>query len=302
MTVNNERTDRTYQYSFFRFLFGTHRNREFALDLYNTLNHTDYTNTENIKIVTKNDIFYVFMKDDDSFMFCDRLILRETQSVWIANLPLTAFLHYGDAVRSYLHEKGISLTTHKKIVPPTVCSVAFYSGDRKIEDGTVLRLSADMYPKIDNPGIDAKVRLYNIGRNIDTLNSCRSAHEYSLITTDIEDFMAEGCSCSDAILKALDKVDSSYVLYPIVCSEYDEVRDMLNREYTLEEALKDRMEEGRVEGRAEGHTEGRDEKTVEFIVAMLEEHESLKKIIRYSGSDEETVRSVAEKRGLHVVE
>ena len=81
---------------------------------------------------------------------------------------------------------------------------------------------------------------------------------------------------------------------------------MLNREYTLEEALKDRMEEGRVEGRAEGHTEGRtegrDEKTMEFIVAMLEEHESLKKIIRYSGSDEETVRSVAEKRGLHVVE
>ena len=35
---------------------------------------------------------------------------------------------------------------------------------------------------------------------------------------------------------------------------------------------------------------------------MLEEHESLKKIIRYSGSDEETIRSVAEKRGLHVVE
>ena len=310
MTEKKDKSNRTYQDSLFQFLFGTHRNREFALDLYNTVNHTDYTNADDIKFVTLNDMLFVKMKNDVGFILYDRLNLWEAQSGWNYNLPLRNLLYGTDEIRRNLHERGLKPARNAKIPLSSVRCVAFYSGDKKVEDGTVLFLSDNMQPNFDDTDLQVKVRVYNIGRNIDLLNSCRSAHEYSLITTDIKDFMAEGYSREDAVRKALEKVDSSYVLYPIVCSEYDEVRDMLNREYTLEEALKDRMEEGRVEGRAEGRaeghtegrTEGRDEKTMEFIVAMLEEHESLKKIIRYSGSDEETIRSVAEKYGLHVEE
>lgn len=55
MTAHQNKANRKYQDSLFRFLFGTHRNREFTLSLYNTLNHTDYTNADDIEFVTLND-------------------------------------------------------------------------------------------------------------------------------------------------------------------------------------------------------------------------------------------------------
>ena len=162
----------------------------------------------------------------------------------------------------------------------------------------------------DDPDVEVKVRVYNIGRNIDLLNQCQPVKEYSLIITDIKDLMAEGLDREDAIRTALSKVDSSYVLYPIVCSEYDEVRDMLNREYTLEEALNDRLEEGLIAGRSEGRAQGRAEglaegiavKTTEFIVAMLKKKMSLRDIIELSNASEETIRDVAQQHGLNISE
>ena len=81
---------------------------------------------------------------------------------------------------------------------------------------------------------------------------------------------------------------------------------MLNREYTLEEALNDRLEEGliagRSEGRAEGRAQGREEKTMEFIVAMLKKKMSLRDIIELSNASEETIREVAHQNGLSISE
>ena len=81
---------------------------------------------------------------------------------------------------------------------------------------------------------------------------------------------------------------------------------MLNREYTLEEALNDHLEEGliagRSEGRAEGRAEGREEKTMEFIVAMLKKKMSLRDIIELSNASEETIRDVAQQHGLNISE
>ena len=159
-----------------------------------------------------------------------------------------------------------------------------------------------MNSDVNGSDVEVKVRVYNIGRNIYLLNQCQPVKEYSLIITDIKDLMAEGLDREDAIRTALSKVDSSYVLYPIVCSEYDEVRDMLNREYTLEEALNDRLEEGLIAGRSEGRAQGREEKTMEFIVAMLKKKMSLRDIIELSNASEETIREVAHQNGLSISE
>ena len=85
---------------------------------------------------------------------------------------------------------------------------------------------------------------------------------------------------------------------------------MLNREYTLEEALNDRLEEGLIAGRSEGRAQGRAEglaegiavKTTEFIVAMLKKKMSLRDIIELSNASEETIRDVAHQHGLNISE
>ena len=220
-------------------------------------------------------MFFVNMKDDVSFIIYDQL-----KSGWNENIPLQFLLFCTDELRR----------RNPKIRLPFIRCVLLYGGDKKVDDGTVLCLSDNMNSDVNGSDVEVKVRVYNIGRNIDLLNQCQPVKEYSLIITDIKDLMAEGLDREDAIRTALSKVDSSYVLYPIVCSEYDEVRDMLNREYTLEEALNDRLEEGRRE------------KTMEFIVAMLKKKMSLGDIIELSNASQETIREVAHQNGLSISE
>ena len=71
---------------------------------------------------------------------------------------------------------------------------------------------------------------------------------------------------------------------------------MLGYEYTLEDLKQNNYEKGREEGLKEGE----DEMTTVVIIRMLENHESMERIIRYSGADEETVRTVARENGLAV--
>ena len=100
MTAHQNKSNRKYQDSLFRFLFGTQRNREFTLSLYNTLNHTDYTNADDIEFVTLNDdMFFVNMKNDVGFIIHDQLNLWEAQSGWNENIPPRNLLYCNDEIR-----------------------------------------------------------------------------------------------------------------------------------------------------------------------------------------------------------
>ena len=121
-------------------------------------------------------------------------------------------------------------------------------------------------------------------------------------------------SLNEAVDEVLGNLDVNDVLYPLIHAEYEAVKEMIGLQYTVEEFKKDCYEdgvkvgrkkgraEGRAEGRDEGLTEGRDEKTVDVIVAMLKKNMHLDDIIEISNASEETVRSVAQKHGLHVEE
>ena len=68
---------------------------------------------------------------------------------------------------------------------------------------------------------------------------------------------------------------------------------MLNREYTLEEALNYRLEED-----YDLIHEGRKRNKV---VIMLKHHEPLDRILLYSGPDEAVVLSIAEEHGIPII-
>ena len=59
--------NRNYKDTLFRKLFG--ENRENALSLYNAVNGTHYTNAEDLEFTTLDDVVYMKMKNDVSFIF-----------------------------------------------------------------------------------------------------------------------------------------------------------------------------------------------------------------------------------------
>ena len=74
--------DKKYKDRLFRLIF---QDKKDLLELYNAINNSDYTNPEDLTITTIEDVVYMGMKNDLSFLIDDVLNLYEHQS---------SFCHY----------------------------------------------------------------------------------------------------------------------------------------------------------------------------------------------------------------
>ena len=74
---------RKYKDRLFCALFGSEERKKLTLDLYNALNGTHYTNPDDIQINTIEDIVYMGMKNDVSFLLANDMSLYEQQSTSI---------------------------------------------------------------------------------------------------------------------------------------------------------------------------------------------------------------------------
>ena len=136
MAINREYKDRL-----FRLLFGQEETKGNMLSLYNALNHTDYTNPEDLTITTIDDVIYVGMKNDVSFILADYINLWEQQSSCNPNMPLRGFLYFGKLYNSYVERNRRNIYGSVLIKIPTPQYVVLYNGtaDRPAEQK--LRLS-----------------------------------------------------------------------------------------------------------------------------------------------------------------
>ena len=69
---------RKYKDILFRFIFN---NKKDLLKLYNAINHTNYTNPDELIVTTMEDVIYIGMKNDLSFLIANDLNLYEHQKV-----------------------------------------------------------------------------------------------------------------------------------------------------------------------------------------------------------------------------
>lgn len=103
MQTNSKHKDRL-----FRFIFGNPEHKEWTLSLYNAINGSNYTNPEDIEFNTIDDIIYMGMKNDVSFLIMHVMNLREHQSSLNPNMPIRFFLHAGQLYDKYMTD-NISL-------------------------------------------------------------------------------------------------------------------------------------------------------------------------------------------------
>ena len=85
--VNNRRVRANHQYkdTVFRMLY---RDKANLLSLYNAVNDRNYTNPEELQIVTLENAIYMGMKNDLAFIMDMNLYLYEHQSTYNPNIPL----------------------------------------------------------------------------------------------------------------------------------------------------------------------------------------------------------------------
>lgn len=168
--VKSVKGNRTYKDTVFRMLF---REKKELLSLYNAMNGSDYSNPEELQIVTLENAVYMNMKNDLAFLADFHLYLYEHQSTVNSNMPLR-FLQY--VAKEY--EKltgGDSLYRRKRIPLPAPRFVVFYNGAGYFPEKSELRLSEAYETDKADPQLELKVQVLNIneGNNEKLKEQCR---------------------------------------------------------------------------------------------------------------------------------
>ena len=253
--VNKKHKDRLFSY-----LFGREENKQWTLELYNAINDSHYTDSDHIKITTIEDVLYMGMKNDLSFILHQMLSIYEHQASWNPNLPVRELMYLGKLYDRYIHENKLNIYGSKLIQLPVPKLVVFYNGTDDKEEDMVLQLK-DSFPENLRDGISdvsVKVRMLNInkGKNKKIMDACKPLAEYAWLIDEIRRNKDKGMDIETAVDLAIDAMPAEYSIRDFLIRNKAEVRNMCITEYNEEETMQMIREESREEGREEGRQQG----------------------------------------------
>ncbi len=264
MSVEKE-IKKNYRDSLFRHIFGNPEYKEWTLSLYNAVNGSNYTDVDALEINTLEDVVYMKIKNDVSFIVDNVMNLYEQQSTFNPNMPMRFLIYasklYGKRMQT-IESYDIYGTTLQKF--PASRFVCFYNGPDNKDDVAYLKLSSafgeDYDPNIElKSGVEVVVIMFNInyGRNKKLLEACRPLHDYSLLVSHmVENQKVKKLDPGAAFDAALDALPDDSPIKKILLAQRAEVRDMCITEFNQQRHDANLLAEGEARGRAEGKAEG----------------------------------------------
>ena len=238
--------NRSYKDRLFKIIF---EDKKELLSLYNALTGKNYQNPDELEINTIDDVIYMHLKNDMSFILDDWQNLFEQQSTFNPNQPLRGFFYFADLYKVKYFGKKIYSTRLLKI--PTPQYIVFYNGTTSMPDRKELRLSDAFQQPTAQPDIEVVAHMLNInyGHNKELMERCRKLKEYAQFIDIIRYYLRENKQWSNeqAISKAIDDCIKNNILRDIlqkerlrvmasILSEFDEVG---YKEMIQDEAIED---------------------------------------------------------------
>ena len=238
----------------FRFIFGNERHKDWTLSLYNAINGSAYTNPDDITITTIEDVVYLSMRNDVSFLISDTMNFYEQQSTFNPNLPIRMLIYAGLVYNAFMEKNKLNKYSPALKRLPTPKLVCFYNGTDDKEDRSVLRLS-DAFGR-DTTDIEVNVLMLNInyGRNKELLESCRPLADYSLFVDAVRKYSRGYVDKGDAVKRAIKDLPSDSALKKYLKAHEAEVMEMCLTEYNEKEERELLRQEALEIGREEGRT------------------------------------------------
>ncbi len=260
-TRTGETVNREYKSTLFAYIFS---NAENALALYNAVNGTDYGDPSGLEFNTLENVLYLGMKNDISFLFATRMNLYEHQSTWNPNMPLRGVFYLSALYKKYVAANGLDIYSSTKLPLPTPRYIVFYNGTEDQPETQELRLS-DSYElkcgdaaKGGDPALECVARVVNInyGRNQEMMARCRLLGEYAWLVNRIRKYCTGGLTLEAAVEKAVDDGIGEGILADILTKHRAEVTEMILEEYDEEFHIRCEKKLSYSEGEKAGYASG----------------------------------------------
>ena len=261
---NKQTHNRQYKDRLWRMVFN---NKEDLLQLYNAINHTDYQSPDDLEVNTLEDVLYLSMKNDVSFLVGGTMNLYEHQSTFNPNMPLRGVFYFSRVYEGYVADNNLMIYHEKRVRLPKPKYIVFYNGTKNQPDSMELKLS-DCFENTDNeaPCLECTATMLNInyGHNQELMKHCRRLEEYSIFVQCVREYIQSEPSVEDALEKAIDTCINQDVLADFLKKHRAEVTNMILTTYDKDLYEKILKEDAKEEGREEGLTKGRAETRAEL--------------------------------------
>jgi hypothetical protein len=149
---------RNYLDRLFNFIFGREEHKDWTLSLYNAVNGSHYTDPDLIEFNTVEDMLYMGMQNDTSFLISDIMSVYEHQSSYNPNMPLRMLGYTDELYAGYVTKHRLNKYGSAQLQLPVPRLVVFYNGEEDTEDEVILKLS-DSFPEGLRSESDIEIRV-----------------------------------------------------------------------------------------------------------------------------------------------
>ena len=263
--------NKKYKDRLFRLIF---QDRKDLLELYNAVNNSNYTDPEELTITTIEDVVYMGMKNELSFLIDDVLNLYEHQSSFSPNLPLRGLFYFSSLYREQIEPVKQRLYTNSPLYIPFPQYLAFYNGTKEEPERQELKLS-DLFIQNGKKAIPALectavVLNINLGHNRKLMEKCKALKEYAQFIAMIRENVGTGMIFEEAVENTVDNCIEKGILSEILRRNRAEVIEMILTEYDENEFRDFLKEEAWNEGNKVGLIEGTIRTCVDFKIPKEE--------------------------------
>ena len=232
-------------------IFGkdTERSKRWRLDLYNVLNGTNYTDPDALELNTIENVIYIKMYNDVSFLVDSQMTLYEQQSRPNPNMPLRGLLYFAELYQKHLAQKDLDLNRSSLVKVPNPRFVVFYNGEPKRPERYKLRLSEafELEDKSGDFEWTADVININPSKNETLVKKCKSLYDYVRLVGRISENKKKKMEIDQAVREAVDWAIGENFLEGFVREQKEEIIGMYLTEYNEERAIRNWKQDGRQE-------------------------------------------------------
>ncbi len=283
--------NRKFKDSLFRLIFS---DRKDALELYNALNDSSYEDPDLLEITTIDDVIYMGIKNDLSFLIEGEMYLLEEQSSWSENMPLRGLFYFSNLYQSYVAAERLDIYAGKRLSLPRPVYVIFYIGAKAMPEQMTLRLS-DSFQKTDGdhePAIEVVARVFNVnyGKNRVLMERCRRLSEYSYLIHRVRYYTDQGLILEAAMELAIEDCIRQDILKEFLIKHREEVCSVILTKYDEAFHIQCEKEQSYVDGLEAGS----DQTRREIVRAMLANGVSHEVICRSASITEEELVEILE--------
>lgn len=241
-----ERVNRKAKDRLFCFIFGREENKDWILELYNAVNGTTYSDPDDIEITTMDDIVYMGMKNDVSFIIGCQISLYEHQSTYNPNMPVRQLMYLGRQYDKYIKRTKQNIYGSELMMLPAPKLAVFYNGTDNIGE-RILKLS-ESFPKNEDyteSDVEVRVHMYNIRPqyNCKLLTECKVLSDYSWFVEEVRR-NHENMDMESAVDKSIDEMPEDFEIRDFLKEHRSEVKNMCITEYDEAETMEMFKEEG----------------------------------------------------------